>query len=55
MKKSEIIDILENEIACVKAGSTCDRKCGECKLVRDEIEIISALRYAISCIKEKED
>ena len=52
MDKSEIIEILENEIACVKAGATCDRQCEKCPLVRDEADIISALRYAIASIYE---
>lgn len=52
MDKSEIIAILENEIACVKAGATCDRQCEKCPLVRDEGDIISALRYAIASIYE---
>lgn len=52
MDKGKIIAILENEIACVKAGATCDRQCEKCQLVRDEADIISALRYAIASIYE---
>ena len=52
MDKSEIIEILENEIACVKAGATCNRRCEKCPFVLDEAEIISALRYAIASIYE---
>ena len=50
MDKSGIIEILENEIACVKAGATCDRQCEKCPFVCNEADIISALRYAIASI-----
>lgn len=55
MDKSDVIEILENEIACVKAGSMCDRQCEKCQLVRDERDIISALRYAIAVIVEAKE
>ena len=52
MDKNKVIEILENEIACVKRADTCDRDCGKCPLVREDTEIISALRYAISAVVE---
>lgn len=51
MDRDKVIEVLENEITCVKLADTCNRDCGECPIVREDTEIISALQYAIDTVK----
>lgn len=52
MENEKIIEILENEMACVTRAETnkCDRNCGKCDLVRPANEILQAMGYAINAV-----
>lgn len=50
MNKQEAISIIKNEMECVRRGSSCDRNCGSCDLVKPEEDIIGAYRQAISAL-----
>ena len=49
----QIIEILEKERECVKrnVGKGCDRDCGNCDLVLEDEEILTAYTLAISILK----
>lgn len=47
------IEILENEIECVKSAESCDRDCGNCDLVKDADEIIAAEKIAVMVLKRQ--
>ena len=51
MKASEAIEILENEMLCVRMANTCDRKCEHCDLVREDADILDAYAMAIGALK----
>ena len=55
MTRETVIDILKNEINCVKAAEYCTRECNKCSLVRDSEDILTALTIAINTIRKKED
>lgn len=50
---NQIIEILEKEKECVKrnVGKDCDRDCGNCDLVLEDEEILTAYTLAISILK----
>ena len=52
MTKEMVIDILRNEINCVKAAEYCTRECNKCSLVKDSKDIITALTIAIDTIEK---
>lgn len=53
--KYEAIDILKNEIACVKGNDgKCDRDCFHCDLVLPEEEILEAYDMAINALEDIE-
>lgn len=52
MTKETVIDILRNEINCVKAAEYCTRECNKCSLVRDSEDILTALTIAIDTIEK---
>ena len=49
----QIIEILEIERECVKRniGKNCDRDCGNCDLVLEDEELLTAYNLAISILK----
>lgn len=51
MSLDEVIDYLNNEAECVKRGSTCNRDCLNCELVREDKKILQAYDIAIKCVK----
>lgn len=55
MNTEEIIEVLKNELECVKRqfGSMCDNKrdCGKCDLTLSDKEIISAYENAIQVVE----
>ena len=53
MTKEIVIDILKNEINCVKAAEYCTRECDRCSLVRDSNDILAALAIAINTIEKE--
>ena len=54
MNKNKVIEILKNEINCVKAAEYCTRECNKCSLVKNANDILAALTIAIDTV-EKED
>lgn len=52
MTKEVVIDILKNEINCVKAAEYCTRECNKCSLVKDSKDILTALTIAIDTIEK---
>lgn len=50
MKLNNIIEILENEINCIKAAEYCTRECNKCCLVKDSKDILTALNITIQLI-----
>jgi len=52
MNKETIIEILENEINCVKAAEYCTRECNKCFLVKKPEDIINALTVAIKTLEK---
>lgn len=55
MNKDTIIEILENEINCVKAAEYCTRECNKCSLVKKSGDIINALTITINILKNGEN
>ena len=53
ISKSKCIEILENEKACVLRArdGNCTMQCGDCDLVKDDNEIISAYDSTISYLQ----
>ena len=52
MTAARAIEIIENEIACVRRASNgCDRKCESCDLLMDTDEILLAYAEAINSIE----
>lgn len=49
--KNDIINILENEIACVRRANYCTRQCEKCDLVLKDTEIIDAYNKSIRALK----
>lgn len=47
----EMIEILENELKCMKAAETCNRECQYCQLVRDSDDVIEAHEMALNYLK----
>lgn len=47
MSKQEAINIIKNEMECVRRGNSCDRNCGNCDLVKPEEDILDAYETAI--------
>lgn len=52
MSIKEVINILLNEVECIKRGSTCNRDCLHCELVREDKELLEAYDIAISILRE---
>ena len=50
---NQIVEILEKERECVKrnVSKDCDRDCGNCDLVLEDEEILTAYTLAISILK----
>lgn len=53
MTKEIAIDILKNEINCVKAAEYCTRECNKCSLVRNSNDILAALAIAIDIVEKR--
>lgn len=48
MELKQVVEILENEKACVVKADNCGRKCKKCSLIRPSKDIITAYDKAIS-------
>lgn len=48
---SQVIEILKNEMECVRRANSCDRQCQNCDLVRDDTEILDAYNAAIYALE----
>lgn len=55
MTKEKIIEIIKNELECVRTASDnkCDRDCENCKLVRDSDDIIKAYDFVIEMLEQE--
>lgn len=53
MTKEIVIDILKNEINCVKAAEYCTRECNKCSLVKNSEDILTALTVAIDTVEKR--
>ena len=51
MKRSKTVEILQDEISCVKRACDCNRDCSKCDLVKDDKEIVDAFQTAIRSMK----
>lgn len=57
LTRTEIIDILLNEMECVQRASDgeCDRDCAQCDLLRNTDQILQAYRIAIKALEHPEE
>lgn len=55
MTKEKIIEIIKNELECVRTASDnkCNRDCENCKLVRDSDDIIKAYDFVIEMLEQE--
>ena len=53
MTKDKVIEILKNEVNCVKAAEYCTRECNKCSLVKDAKDILAALAIAINTVEKR--
>lgn len=51
MNNTKIINILENELKCIKRANYCNRECTNCELVLEDTELIEAYVNAIRIIR----
>jgi len=53
MTNQEAYDIMENELRCVRKASKnrCDRDCGKCSLVIEDVKIIDAYKFVLKMLK----
>ena len=47
MSKQEAINIIKNEMECVRRVNSCDRDCGKCDLVKPKEDVLDAYETAI--------
>ena len=52
MTVKRVIEILNNEIECVKSANVCLRDCGNCYLVLPEDDILEAYQLAIDILSQ---
>ena len=52
MTVKRVIEILNNEIECVKSANVCLRDCGNCYLVLPEDDILEAYQLAINILSQ---
>ena len=52
MTYDRAIEVILNEMECVKNANTCDRNCGNCNLVLPDIDILQAYNVSIEAIKK---
>lgn len=55
MTYREVIEIIENELKCVKQADNCNRECKYCQLLRDTDDIIEAYEVALDILKGVKD
>lgn len=55
MHNETIIEILQNEIACIRKATEKGCGCHGCELVRSDEEIIEALNAAIEALQNEVD
>ncbi len=52
MTVDEVIELMENEKACILKANTCDRDCAKCKLLRETEDLLSAYDMAIQALSK---
>ena len=51
MNNNRAINIIENEIQCVKSSSYCNKDCSNCDLILKDVDVINAYEKAIHSLK----
>ena len=52
MSITRVLEIMENEMECVRRADTCGRDCGKCDLVMDTNELLEAYELAVWALEE---
>ncbi len=48
----QLVKLMKIELACVKRGNSCDRKCAKCDLVQEDKTLIAAYEAVIRALED---
>ena len=48
----QLVKLMKIELACVKRGNSCDRKCAKCDLVQEDKTLIAAYEAVIGALED---
>lgn len=51
MNTSVVLEVIENELECIKRANKCDRHCENCSLVMDAKLLIEVYEWLIASLK----
>lgn len=52
---SKAIEVMKNELECVKRADKCDRHCEDCPLMMDAEDIIEVYEWIIKKLKKRRE
>ena len=51
MNTNTVLEVIENELKCIKRANKCDRHCEDCPLVMDDKLLIKVYEWLIASLK----
>lgn len=51
LNTNTVLEVIENELECIKRANKCDRHCEDCPLVMDDKLLIEVYEWLITSLK----